>query len=131
MGFAETDDGVTDRNDVAVGCLDAAITASRIPRKVLAEDHVGVSEAQFSRLVHSAALELFDKLPDVVVLEWLRRMGEQRAFEVRALHPVELDAEVVALIDQLSTMLRLRKVRGRSQAKADLRVDAHRRVMPA
>ena len=104
----------------AVRWLDEAIDASAIPRKVLAEDYVGVKEPQFSRLVHSAAIEFIDALPDGVVIDWLQRMGRQRAFEVRELSPAELDADVVALIEQLATTLRLRQVRTRP-VKAGLR----------
>lgn len=112
-----------DRNLIAVQCLNAAIDQSGIPRKVLAEDFVGVGEAQFSKLAHSAAIDLIDKLPDEIVLEWLRRMGKTRAFEVRALKIHELDAQLLELLDRIQLTMRVRKRRSRP-AKAGLAVSA-------
>lgn len=113
--------------EVAVRCLNAAIDESGVPRKALARE-AGISEAQFSKLVRSAALDLVDRLPDEIVTAWLDRMGHQRGFEVRVLAPERLDAEVLNLLEQLTTVLRLRKVRTRP-AKAGLPAASERRAV--
>lgn len=106
-------------------CLNDAIDDSLIPRKVLAEEFVGVSEGQFSKLMHSAAIDALGKLPDEVLMLFLERMGERRAFRVQVLAPVELDQELLKLLDQLTATLKLRKVRARP-AKAGLSIEARR-----
>lgn len=69
----------TDGKSVALDCLNAAIDASSMQRKVLAYD-CGISEAQFSRLTTGAQgfpLTLLDKLPRAVVADFLQRMQDR------------------------------------------------------
>lgn len=102
-----------DGNGVAVRCMGEAIDGCGIPRAVLAGDHAHLSEAQFSKLTRSAAIELLDKLPNEVVVPFLQRLGRERGFEVRETTLRELDDDILALLARLVTLAKLRDVRTR------------------
>lgn len=102
-------------NAVALDCLNAAIDGSRIPRKVLA-DHLGISEAQFSKLtsgVQAFGVGHLDKLPAAIRSDFLRRMSEAHDEETR--ERIVLERALHAIVDALVIL------RGRSRmAKAGL-----------
>lgn len=110
-GIDEPDEDRVPASSHAVALLDAAILSSGIPRKVLADECVGVGEAQFSKLTHAAALDLLDRLPTDVVVDWLDRLGRMRGFVVRIVEPAEIDQALFEKAQELATLVRLRQVR--------------------
>ena len=85
---------VTDGKSFSLGCLNAAIDASGVPRKALAAD-CGLSDAQFSRLtsgVQGFPVSLLDRLPKPITSDFLRRMDDALGCD-----PVAAAAEQLAM----------------------------------
>jgi hypothetical protein len=81
---------------VALAALTEAIDASLTGRKVIAADG-GMNEKALSKILAGAwgvPTELLDSLDNATLLDWLRRWGRRRGFEVREIDPAELNAQL-------------------------------------
>lgn len=100
----------TPGNFLSCELLAAAIDGSGMTRKVLADDHLGISEGELSKLLASGRfrLELIDRLPPAIRADWQRRMDEAEDVSVR--EQIVIARALHALVDAL-TMLKGRRGR--------------------
>jgi hypothetical protein len=119
-------------NSVALRCLNDTIAAftERLPRKVLAAE-VGASEQTFSKMTggkQAFGLKEFELLPRSIQVDFMERYGrEVLGLQVRDLAPAEINAELLALVDQMVATRRLSQLVGKAQpAKAELHEEKKR-----
>lgn len=116
-----------DRTGEALGCLNEALEATGLGRKQQA-DLVGESEPGYRKMVsgyQAFGLDVIERLPDAVIVDFLTRWGKVRGFRVEAL---DIDAQLMETLQvvqrataQLVQLQRLRDVQMRP-AKAGLAV---------
>ena len=82
----------TTGKSAAVACLEAAIAAHGVPRKVLA-DEVGMSEGHFSKVANGRQGDLLDlayALPAALRADFFARLAESERLDPEAVAAVQL-----------------------------------------
>ena len=96
---------------LSLRCLNEAIDASPILAKVLAEEHLEVSEGEFSKLrAGRFRVEHIDRLPQELIDDWQTRLDAARAKAGMSHEDVVLARLAHAVIDALALVKQKRRM---------------------